>query len=139
MEAVYTFKKLKHYKPFDDTFFRLAKLSLHSAKQYYSTVLYTDNDSLEFLTNGGLKFDRVVLLDSIEKYKGINYAMPKILTMISRKEPYIHLDFDSILIEKPHSTAQVSFPFPEPDLTNITTHNPYEFVYIAYVKCYVGR
>ena len=136
-EAIYTFKKLKHYKPFDETFFRLAKLSIYSAEQFYTTVLYTDNNSLEFLTNGGLKFDRVVLLDSIEEYKGGNYAMPKILTMISREEPYIHLDFDSILIDKPESKAQVSFPFPEPDLTKLTTHTHYEFVYIAYVKCFV--
>ena len=138
-EAIYTFKKLKHYKPFDGTFFRLAKLSLHSAKQYYTTVLYTDNDSLEFLTNGGLKFDRVVLLDSIKEYKGGNYAMPKILTMISREEPYIHLDFDSILIEKPYSLFPVSFPFPQPGFKTSNTHNDYEFVYIAYVKCFVEQ
>jgi len=138
-EAVYTFKKLKHYKPFDDTFFRLAKLSLHSAKQYYTTVLYTDKDSLEFLTNGGLKFDRVVLLDSIKEYEGGNYAMPKILTMISREEPYIHLDFDSILIEKPYSLLPVSFPFPQPGFNTLKTHNDYEFVYTAYVKCFIEQ
>ena len=136
-EAIYTFKKLKHYKPFDETFFRLAKLSLHSAKQYYTTVLYTDNDSLEFLTNGGLKFDRVEIVDQIEKYKGTNYAMPKIITMLHRKSPYVHLDFDSILISKPESNKPVSFPFPEPDVTDVSTHNPYEFVYNAYVSNFV--
>lgn len=138
-EAIYTFKKLKHYKPFDKTFFKLAKLSLHSAKQFYNTTLYTDKESFTFLTQGGLEFDKVVLLDSIVKYQGSNYAIPKILTMIDRKEPYIHLDFDSILLSKPTSNSTVSFPFPEPDLKNITGHNPYEFVYTAYVKCFVEQ
>lgn len=137
MEAVYTFKKLQHYKPFDNTFFRLAKLSIHSAKQFYSTVLYTDDKSLKFLSAGGLVFDRVVLLDSIAEYKGNNYALPKILTMIERKDPYIHLDFDSILIDKPESKEPVSFPFPEPNLKMLDTHNPYEFIYKSYVKCFV--
>jgi hypothetical protein len=136
-DAVYTFKLLKHYKPFDSTFFRLAKLGIFSAKQFYTTILYTDKQSYKFLKDGGLEFDQVIFLDSIEEYKGGNYAMPKILTMIERTSPYIHLDFDSILIEKPKSNSTVSFPFPEPDLTNITTHNPYEFVYIAYVKCFI--
>lgn len=138
-EAVYTFKKLKHYKPFDETFFKLAKLSLYSAKQFYTTTLYTDKESFTFLKQGGLEFDKVVLLDSIINYEGSNYAVPKILTMIDRKEPYIHLDFDSILLSKPTSNSSVSFPFPEPDLKNITGHNPYEFVYIAYVKCFVEQ
>lgn len=135
-DAVYTFKLLKHYKPFDETFFKLAKLSIFSAKRFYKTILYTDESSYKFLRKGGLEFDEVVYSKSIEEYAGGNYAMPKILSMIDRTSPYIHLDFDSILIEKPSSSSTVSFPFPEPDLTNITSHNPYRFVYIAYVKCF---
>jgi len=139
MDAIYSFKKLKHYKPFDETFFRLASLSIQSAKQFYNTILYADEPSSNFLLDNGLKFDKVVILGSIANYNGSNYAMPKILTMINRTEPYIHLDFDSILIEKPQSTNPVSFPFPEINSNNIYDYSTHKYVYDAYVKCFIDQ
>ena len=115
-DAIYTFKRLKHYKPFDDSFFELAKLSIESAKKFYNTILYTDTFSKDFLLSNGLHFDEVIVLEELENLVTTNYGLPKMVAMISRTEPYVHLDFDTILINKPHSIQQVAFAFPEIEL-----------------------
>ena len=55
MIAIFAFKITPgHYKPLNDDFIRLAKLSVKSAKKYYKTKFYCDNDSLIFFNKHGI-------------------------------------------------------------------------------------
>ena len=130
MIALYSFKLSKtHYKPFDFNFFKVAKLSLEMSKKIYGkTKLVTDIKSHLFLKNNGIVFDEVIFLDEILNYKGIysekhelswfNSFISKLYAMIYETEPYIMLDFDTVLLGKLPNKYDIGFAFPEiPSIT----------------------
>lgn len=137
LEAVYSFKKFEHYKPFDTLFFDIARVSVASAKEHYSTVLYTDTAGANLFAENKIDFDKVVILPEIEEYLGFSYCMPKVLTMISRIDPYVHLDFDTILYSKLEYREPVVFAFPEVSIDNTTTWQTYHHIYTNYVDNYI--
>lgn len=115
MKVIYAFKKLnkEHYKPQDETFFKLAKLSVEMAKKYYSTKLYCDKESLKMFNYHNIKFDEVEVLDSIEEYTGSLSCMSKILAMMEQTEPYIMCDFDCVILQHIPNVSTIKFAYPE--------------------------
>jgi len=115
MNVIYSFKTLKqkHYKPFDSTFFKIAKLSVDIAKKNYHTIFYGDSASIKLFETHGVVFDEVVYSKSIENYKGDLIGMIKIIAMLEQTEPYIISDFDSIIFKKLIQRHTIDFAYPE--------------------------
>lgn len=124
MNAIYSFKEFpEHNKPINNNFYDLAKISIKSAKKYYNTVLYCDMEVYNKFTENGLIFDKVVILDEITNYQGRLYCYPKICAMMQQTEPYIMLDFDSVILEKIETTHTITYGYYEVDLNkHINSH-----------------
>ena len=100
MKVIYAFKQFsKHYKPFDDTFFELARLSVELSKKYYTTEFYCDSESKILFEANGVFFDKVIVSDKIESYSGSLTSMAKVYAMIEQTEPYIIVDFDTLILK----------------------------------------
>lgn len=115
MKVIYSFKQFKqeHYKPFDDTFFKLAKLSVELSKKYYKTEFYCDKDSQILFEANGVFFDKVVISDNIESYKGSLTSMAKVYAMMEQTEPYIIVDFDTLILQELPEVHSIGFGYPE--------------------------
>jgi hypothetical protein len=143
MKVIYSFKKLNtdHYKPIDNNFFKLAKLSVGLAKKYYTTEFYGDSDSFDLFKSKGIEFDKVNLLDSIKNYNGNITSYSKLMAMMEQTEPYICLDFDTLLFQKIENDSTFIFGYPEIGslkLHNILTEvNPQN--YLEYIQTYYKR
>lgn len=119
MIAVYSFKKLsKFYKPINQDFIRLAKLSVESVSRFYKTKLYCDAESVELFSNNDIHFDEVVIINEfIDKYT-IHTSIAKIYAMMVETEPYITFDFDVVLFEKLPTTHTIMYSHPEVVIDN---------------------
>jgi hypothetical protein len=114
MIAVYSFKKLsKFYKPINQDFIRLAKLSVESVSRFYKTKLYCDAESVELFSNNDIHFDEVVIIDEFIKDYTIHTSIAKIYAMMVETEPYITFDFDIVLFEKLPITHTITYAHPE--------------------------
>ena len=139
MNVIYSFKTLKqiHYKPFDSTFFKLAKLSVDLAKKNYHTVFYGDIESIKLFESHNISFDKVVHCESIENYEGDLMGMVKILAMMEQTDPYIISDFDSVILKKLIQKHTIDFAYPE--LHNIESsdgwrYNKKDYLYDFYKR-----
>lgn len=114
MIAVYAYThKDHHYKPLNEDFFRLAKLSVKSSKKYYKTRFYCDEISLKLFNENEVFFDEVVMVsDFVKEYPTVS-SISKIYAMMHQQEPYLLLDFDTILLEKISSTHTITYGHPE--------------------------
>jgi len=67
-------------------------------KQGYRTRLYTDSINYHFFKN--IKYDEVVFLDDefIKQFPQKGWSLGKLLAMSMVKEPFVHIDFDLLLI-----------------------------------------
>jgi hypothetical protein len=143
MKVIYSFKTLKteHYKPIDKNFFKLAKLSVELAKKYYKTEFYGDSESYNLFEDRGITFDKVTLLDSIKEYDGNITSYSKLMTMMEQTEPYMCLDFDTLLFQQIPNDSTFIFGYPEISslkLHNILTENGSE-KFLDYVNLYYKR
>lgn len=143
MKAIYSFKILKtdHYKPIDDRFFKLAKLSVELSKRYYKTEFYGDVESYKLFEEKGIEFDSVKFLDSIQNYNGDITSYSKLMAMMEQTEPYICLDFDTLLFQKIPETHTIVFGYPE--ISSLKLHNVLTYddsnKFIEYVDLYYKR
>jgi hypothetical protein len=137
MKVIYSFKVFKnHYKPIDDTFFKVAAFSVASASKFYKTKLYCDESSKNLFTQKGIIFDEYEILHEIKNYNGWLYCMPKIHAMIHEDEPYIHLDFDSLIFEKIYSSHTITYGYPEINLTNNSSLEQMDYLNKYYINPY---
>jgi hypothetical protein len=114
MVAVYSYKmRYKHYKPLNDEFVRLAKLSVQSVKKYYKTKFYCDKESLTFFTDNGIFFDEVIILENDLHDHPTIFSISKIYAMMYETEPYLLLDFDVVLLEELHPSHTITYGHPE--------------------------
>lgn len=143
MKAIYSFKKLKtqHYKPIDENFFKLAKLSVELAKKYYKIEFYGDVESYKLFEDRGITFDKINLLDTIEKYNGDITSYSKLMAMMNESEPYICLDFDTLLFQGIDTISTITFGYPEIvdySLENILSKDDV-YEYVNYIQQYYKR
>lgn len=110
------------WKPKDEYFWNLAKLSVEYSNKFYTTVLYSDKRTYDIFTSKGIVFDEWVdMSKEFHKITIHNYSMAKIESMIRQTTPYVVLDLDILLFEKIHSPHSVTFGFKEVDTTSIDT------------------
>jgi hypothetical protein len=140
MKAVFAYKILENFwKPRDDYFFKLAKVSVDYASNLYPTVLYSDKNTFDILKQNNIIFDEFV--DCTEFFSIVQantYALPKVLVMSIINYPYIMLDLDTILFEKINTSHSVTFGYKEVDLSEnypLHTHKKVlEYISIYYEK-----
>jgi hypothetical protein len=88
-----------HFKKKIFTNTPLAAFSNYLAQRHgYKTVLYTDSINYEQFKN--IKYDEFVFLDEkiIEQFPNRGWCLGKLLAMSMVKEPFIHIDFDLLLV-----------------------------------------
>lgn len=117
MKAIYCYKFMDTFwKPKDEYFWKLAKLSVNHTKKYYTTVLYADRKTKSLFRENGIEFNEFVdMTREFDKVRIHSYCMPKILSMIKQTTPYVVMDLDIILFEKIQPTNSVTFGFKEVD------------------------
>lgn len=137
MKVIYSFKKFNHhYKPLDDTFYKVAATSVASASKFYKTKMYCDSQSAALFQEKNINFDEVVILSSIDNYNGKLYSIPKILAMIEESEPYIHLDLDALIFEKIYSPHTITYAYKEVELKNNSKTDQIDYLNKYYVNPY---
>lgn len=139
MKAIYGFTFVSnHYKPFNDDFIKLAKLSVKSAKKFYTTKIYCDSKSLKRFNENDITFDEVLLIDDfimghVDKDSNTNqYSISKIYAMMNETEPYLLLDFDVVLFEKLDSNHTITYGQPELLIDEYLTTKQLEWVNESY-------
>lgn len=138
MEAIFPFKALKRFNDVvnKEQYFQIAKLAVNAAGLYYKTRLITDSEGKNLFLKNGIRFDTVEILDDIENYTGNNPCFPKVFSMISRKRPYVMLDFDSILTKDLPIDLGTAVGFLEVDLTRNSDSNTINYLNNNYIKDY---
>ena len=140
MKAIYCYKFMdKFWKPKDEYFWRLAKLSIDYSKQFHTTVLYSDKRTYDIFSSKGLVFDEWV--DMTKQFNRItihNYCMAKIESMIQQTSPYVVLDLDILLFEKIQPTHSITFGFKEVNTTSVDTLHA-KTSHIEYVNEYYKK
>ena len=141
MTAIFAFKIIdNHYKPINDDFIRLAKLSVKSAKKFYKTKIYCDVNSHDFFTQNNILFDEVVIIDEFIDDYPTQYSIPKIYAMIKETEPYILMDLDVVLFEKLESSRTITYGYPEINLNRKHVNmNIVTWAQDAYIKPFVNN
>jgi len=138
MKAIYSYKRFKHhYKPLDETFFKVAACSVKSVSKFYKTTLYTDSYGAYLFESKGITFDKVIVDDEIEKYDGELYCMPKIFSMIKQTEPYVHVDFDTIIFEEIWSPHTITYAYWDIDFSNNPKTDQFQSMIYHYYDPYV--
>lgn len=137
MKVIYTFKKFKHILNIENPIFLdMARLSVQHSRKFYKTELYCDEASKNFFYDHDVKFDNVFVLDEIENYDGEIYAIPKMITYSKQTEPYIHLDFDTIILRYLTFDKDVTFGYYDEDYSPYTIIKYSPFVYNTYINSF---
>lgn len=134
MKVIYAFKDYNgyHYKPIDDRFFELARTSVQLASLPYKTEFYCDEKSKKLFEDQNINFDNVIVLDSIQNYNGPITSMSKILAMMEQEEPYMMLDFDTLLFQPIQRTHTIQYAYGE--MTNLHYNDMMNYDMSEYLK-----
>jgi hypothetical protein len=137
MKVIYTFKKFKNIPNIENPIFLdMARLSVQYSKMFYKTELYCDEKSKKFFDKNNIKFDNVFVLDEIENYDGEMYTIPKMITYSKQTEPYIHLDFDTIVLKHLTFNKSVTFGYHDEDYSQYINIKYSPFVYNTYINTF---
>lgn len=137
MNAIYSYK----YTPFGGKWFdknlvNIARLSVIYANRFYNTILYCDVHIKEIMESHSIPFNKIVVLDEIENYKGMVYSIPKIYAMMHQSEPYIHLDFDTLVLNKLPLNSTITFAYPEVKLKPNVTPTQLDYLNNTYFSIF---
>lgn len=135
MKVLYSLEKFEnHYRKFDNNFYKLAKLSVELSSRLYPTKFVGTQDSLDNLNNNNIFFDEYEIIDTSIEYSDSIYSMPKIKAMMLQTEPFLSLDFDSILLNKFDSNFEFCFGFWEIYMHDNLRYEHIEYVYNSYIN-----
>ena len=137
MKVIYTFKVVPGIDLLGtDLLYNITRLSTHYSSKHYRTELYCDSESCKFFEHPDFKFNKINILHELDEYSGSIFSIPKMITCIHQKEPYIHLDFDAFIFRKLNLKADVTFGYYDADYSiyPITKHS--EYVNNVYINTY---
>lgn len=121
MRALFAYKVFDNYwKPKDEYFWTVAKLSVEYASKFYTTCLYADTKTQKILSANGVEFDEFV--DSTKLFNKVtehSYGMAKVLAMMDQVEPYVVLDLDTVIFSSFNSNAPICYGHKEINLEAI--------------------
>ncbi len=115
-----------------------SKISFNISKKICDNViLYTNSEFKKLVEDYGIEYTEINT-ELFDNYSGSfdNYAIPKILTYIDQKEPYIHLDYDTMLFKMPEMSTDVFFGYFDYDLSNFKKLRDYESLSSYYLEDY---
>lgn len=119
VKAIFAYKNLNRFwKPKDEYFWKLARLSVRAASKFYTTVLYSDSETKDLLREKGIKFDEYQSAsETFNLVTEHTYGLAKVCAMIDQTSPYITLDLDTVLLSKPYSSAHIMYGHKEIDMS----------------------
>lgn len=102
MRVIYTYKQTKqgHHKGFTKRGIELMRLSVQSANRFYTTHVYCDKESAKLFKLNEIPFTEIVVVGWLDDYEFPNWGLAKLETMKHQIEPYIHIDFDTIITQE---------------------------------------
>ena len=119
MNLIYTYKKTKigHHKGFTDRGIDVMRLSVESANKFYKTFVYCDKESAKLFRLNKIPFNKIIIVDWLDEFEFPNWGLAKLETMLHQTEPYIHIDFDTIITKKlKPRTEDISWGYGEIDI-----------------------
>lgn len=119
MVALFAYKILDNFwKPKDEYFWKLARLSVKAASRFYPTVLYSDARTRDIFHKNGVEFDVYQSAsDTFNLVTEHTYGLAKVCAILDQTSPYIALDLDTVLLSKPQSSAHIMYGHKEIDMT----------------------
>lgn len=139
MRIVYSFYPSKSGEIKDiEKILNYSKISLDLSKKISDKViLYTTSEYRKIFEDYGVDYTEINT-ELFDNYSGSlhNYAIPKILTYIDQKEPYIHLDYDTMLLKLPKMDSEVFFGYFDYDVPNFKKLKDYESLSKYYLEDY---
>ena len=136
MNLIYTYKKTKmgHHKGFNVRGIELMRLSVQSANKFYKTFVYCDLESSKLFRLNKIPFHKIVVVDWLDNFDFPNWGLAKIETMLHQTEPYIHIDFDTIITKKfKPRTEDISWGYGE---VNIREGNRFTYKTVEHLNHY---
>lgn len=120
--AIYSYKLIDDYwKGQSDLFFKLAKLSVKLAKRHYRDVaFYTDRRTERKFKEHGIEFDEVIYMNELKDVNEHSYGLAKIYAMMAQNEPYVILDFDTLVFENIQTSHSITYGYKEGEPENIS-------------------
>jgi hypothetical protein len=115
-----------------------SKISFNLSKKICDNViLYTNSKFKKLVEDYGIEYTEINT-EIFDNYSGSldNYAVPKILTYIDQKEPFIHLDYDTMLFKIPNMSTDVFFGYFDYDLSNFKKLKDFENLSSYYLEDY---
>jgi len=123
----------------EDSFLSVFFSSLNKAKKFFNeVVIYTDVEGKQFLESKNVVADFIVVDYNSYNFNKKYWNFPKLITYNLQTEPFLHIDMDLVLLEKPdglsssvvcemvrgltHFKRELSF-LPKVVLKNYTTRN----------------
>jgi len=102
VRVIYTYKQTKqgHHKGFTKRGIQLMRLSVQSANRFYTTHVYCDKESAKLFRLNKIPFTEIVVVGWLDDYEFPNWGLAKLETMKHQIEPYIHIDFDTIITQE---------------------------------------
>jgi hypothetical protein len=94
----------------DESFFSSFCLAVLEASEYYEPVLYADRQFVKTVENFGLPFKSINVVDF--SGKGVSkslWSFPNIWAMKEATPPFVHLDNDFLLFDKPPEFSSMLF------------------------------
>jgi hypothetical protein len=102
MRVIQSFIPTTYQKDFE-IYLRMSELSVNSIRKYYKEIiLYTTPEVAELVKKRGIQYS-TINVDLFKENSSVpldNYAIPKILCYLAQEQPFLHLDYDVILLNK---------------------------------------
>ena len=118
------------------------KQSVESANKFGSTTIYCDEESYNIFKNSDIPFTNIVFLKEIDELDTHHWGLHKLLVMSKQDRPFVHIDLDLILLEKPKlyrnydiCFAENEWNFLHKDISIVDEHE-IEFIWSKYVSNY---
>lgn len=126
-----------NYQQDIELYLDLTETSVNSILQFYDeVVLYTTPAVAELIKDRKIKYTEInTELFNITAPLSTNYAIPKIQCYLDQKTPFIHIDYDVILLSKIPVEKDFTIGYYDFDFTNNTVkHDQIDNLYNYYIQ-----
>jgi len=123
MRIIQSFVPTSYQTDFE-AYLRMTEVSVESILKYHDEViLYTTPEVAELVKERGIGYTdiNVELFKEVENIPLSNYAIPKILCYLAQNKPFIHLDYDVVLLSRLITPKDFLIGYYDFDLVNRET------------------
>jgi hypothetical protein len=123
MRVIQSFIPTPYQKDFE-VYLRMSELSVNSIRKHYKELtLYTTPEVAELVKKRGIQYSTIDV-DLFKESSSVplgNYAIPKILCYLAQEQPFLHLDYDVVLLNKLNITQDFLIGYYDFDLVSRET------------------